>query len=94
LGFFSLLQRRADPVRESAADRIRSWAYVFLCLGEADSLTISQIQCNDTICPGTETIILVLRKHSKTQAVKIKKPLVEVTEQDTISALENVKFHH
>lgn len=50
-------------------------------------LTVSEIECLDPSCPGTETVILVMAPGLRTRAAKIAGPIPEVTEQDVRSAL-------
>lgn len=54
-------------------------------------IRISQIECTDIHCPGLETIILIMSECIKTQALKIKKPLEEVTIDDINEALIDFK---
>lgn len=77
---------RKKPARDAAAlERVRGWCLATLA-GEAD-LTISEVDCADPACPGLETFILVMRTGEATQAAKIRKPLVEITEADVQEAL-------
>lgn len=55
-------------------------------------VTVSEIVCLDPSCPGTETVILVMLPGRKTQAAKITKSAVEVTEPDVRAALLEAGF--
>lgn len=73
---------------EPARNRIRNWAAEILGEERPLTLTISEIDCGDPACPGLETIILVMREGEATQAVKIRKPMEEVTKQDLREAMQ------
>lgn len=51
-------------------------------LGEDDGLSITQIACSHPECGDAETAILIFKEGEKTKAVKILKPLSEVTLDD------------
>lgn len=73
---------------EAARANIRRWAEAVLGHPERLVLTISEVECPDPACPGFETFILVMREGEATQAVKVKKPLAEVSEADVREALK------
>jgi hypothetical protein len=75
-----------DPARA----RIKEWAIAALGDAETLGLTLSEIDCGDPICPGLETIILVMREGEATQAVKIRKPMSEISQADVNEALRYV----
>lgn len=80
---------RKKPARDEAAlARIRVWAGRALENPAGLDLTISEVDCADPACPGLETFILVLRQGEATQAVKIRKPIAEITEPDVIEAVQ------
>ena len=73
-----------DPV---AAAAIKAW--VLSALGEKDiEVTVSEIVCNDLSCPGTETIVLVLRPGQPTKALKFSEPMDSVRQQHVTRALQ------
>jgi hypothetical protein len=76
-------KQKDDPARK----RVRGWALGILGDDPAPALTISEIDCGDPACPGLETIILVMREGEATQAVKIRKPLNDITEADLGEAM-------
>lgn len=78
---------RRKTNQEPARQRVRDWALAILATDPAPVLTISEIDCGDPACPGLETIILVMREGEATQAVKIRKPLNEITEPDLGEAM-------
>lgn len=58
-----------------------------LALAPGSELTVSEITCYDPDCPGTETVILVMRPGQRTVAAKIGEPAADVTEQALRAAL-------
>lgn len=87
MGLFSLFSRKRDPAHEAAQAQVRGWAWEALALGSDDALTVSQIECDDGLCPGAETVLLIMRKGQRTQAVKIPKFLLDVSEDEVHEAL-------
>lgn len=79
--------RRKPPRDAAALARIRAWASAALGGPAGLDLTISEVECADPACPGLETFILVLREGEATQAVKVKKPIAEITEADIAEAM-------
>ncbi|MCZ8185376.1 MAG: hypothetical protein O9308_03275 [Beijerinckiaceae bacterium] len=77
--------RKKPPRNAEALERVRGWCLSALG-GEAD-LTISEVECADPACPGLETFILVMRPGEAMQAAKVRKPLVEIAEDDIDEAL-------
>lgn len=75
-----------DETRTALADGLKRRLRDHLRLDAADELTVSEIACPDPACPGTETVILVLRARRRTLALKIAKPMAEI-EGDDIAAL-------
>lgn len=79
----SFKRRRPD---EDAMERIKGWTRAALSLGEG-ALAVNEIVCADPACPGYETVVLIMAPGQRTRAVKVPKPLAEVTEQDIRDAL-------
>ncbi|KAF0229449.1 MAG: hypothetical protein FD175_1787 [Beijerinckiaceae bacterium] len=79
--------RRKLPRDEAALARLRAWVSAALGDPAGLDLTISEVDCADPACPGLETFILVLRSGEATQAVKVKKPIAEITEADVVEAV-------
>jgi translation elongation factor EF-Tu-like GTPase len=74
-----------------AAARIKQWVRDAL---EQDpqkqediTVTVSEIDCNDAACPGTETIILIMRPYHTTKAIKLSKLMDMVEEDEVIKAV-------
>jgi hypothetical protein len=51
------------------------------------AIAVNEILCNDPGCPGIETVVLVMIPGQKTRALKVQKPLAEVTEADVAAML-------
>jgi len=75
------------PDRE-AVERVKRMARAALAASPETSFAVNEIACNDPGCPGIETVILVMEPGKKTRAVKVQKPLDDVTEQDILTALD------
>lgn len=73
------------PDRE-AVERVKGLARTALAASPETSFAVNEIACNDPGCPGLETVILVMEPGQKTRALKIQKPLDEITEQDILTA--------
>jgi len=89
MGLFSLGARR-DPARAETIRRIAALVRAELGLGDADSVTVSEIACGDPACGGAETVILVMRRGQRTRATKVSKSLALVTDSEIVAALEAV----
>src|SRR4051812_13994584 len=72
-GFF----RKPSPEERQRSDAVKAMVREILGLGAEVTVSVSEIQCGDVTCPGTETVILVLQKGLKTRAYKIQAPLLE-----------------
>ncbi|MCA0406659.1 MAG: hypothetical protein LCH39_10975 [Proteobacteria bacterium] len=86
--FKNPFRKKPDAAADTARANIRAWAEEVLGSPEGLALTISEVECPDPACPGFETFILVMREGEATQAVKVKKPLAEVSEADVREALK------
>jgi hypothetical protein len=88
MALFGRFSKKVDPAEAAARERIRSWVEAALGSEPPLTLTISEIDCADPTCPGLETIILVMRAGEATQAVKLRKPMIEASEQDVREAVK------
>ena len=71
-----------------AVERVKDLARRVLPVPAETAFAVNEIACNDPSCPGIETVILVMEPGRKTRALKVAKPLDEVTEQDIRDALD------
>lgn len=62
--------------------RIREWLRRALKCGEDVRFAVNEIACADPGCVGTETVVLVMAPGEKTRALKVLKPMDQVTELD------------
>ena len=76
-GFF----RKPAPQERAQADAVKAMVREILKLSEDVTVSVSEIQCGDASCPGTETVILVLQKGVKTRAFRVQMPLMEVARE-------------
>ena len=88
MALFGSLFGKRPPRDEAAVANIRQWVASALDNPEGLDLTISEVECPDPACPGLETFILVMRAGEATQAAKIRKPIVEITEADVADAVK------
>lgn len=86
--FNNPFRKKPSGTQSVAREHLRAWAQNALGNPEGLALTISEVECPDPACPGMETFILVMRAGEATQAVKVKKPLAEVSEADVREALK------
>jgi len=71
-----------------AVERVKDLARAALQATPDTALAVNEIACNDPGCPGIETVILVMQPGQKTRALKVPKPLDDVTEQDNRAVLD------
>ena len=83
---FGLFRKPSQADRDKAA-AIKQMVREILDLGEETTISVSEIQCGDAACPGTETVILVMQLGVKTKAYKVLAPLVEVERVQVEQAL-------
>ena len=74
---FGLFRKPSQAERDRSA-AIKDVIREIMALGEDATLSVSEIQCGDVSCPGTETVILVMRPGSRTLAYKVMAPLLEI----------------
>ncbi len=88
------------PRDPAAAERIKLWVRTELrqnpdlslpegspIMPDAVAVTVSEIDCNDPSCPGTETVILIMLPYKTTRAIKVSKTMDRVVEADVIDVM-------
>ena len=70
-----------------AAERLKAQVRATLGLPETAAIAVNEIICADPACPGTETVILVMKPGEKTRAFKLQMAMGEVTAQALAEAL-------
>lgn len=81
----------AKAEAKAAAERLKGQVRVLLSLPENAAVAVNEILCADPSCPGTETVILVMKPGAKTQAFKLQMAMAEVTEEALAEALDAPK---
>ncbi|PTM40775.1 hypothetical protein [Bosea sp. 124] len=69
--------------------RIKGLMREALGLSDAVAIAVNEILCADPACPGTETVILMMKPGEKTRAFKLQMAMAEVTPealQDLLTA--------
>jgi hypothetical protein len=79
--------RRPSPADAAVRDAILTWVRAVAGLGAEAVIKVNEIVCADPACPGMETVLLLMPAGGATRAVKISKPMAEVTEDDVRRAL-------
>jgi hypothetical protein len=74
---FGLFRKPTRAERDKAA-AIKLHVRAVFGLGEETIVSVSEIQCGDASCPGTETVILIMQPGVKTKAYKVLAPLLDV----------------
>jgi hypothetical protein len=78
-------RRKSSNRRRDAALELKLHALTVI---NADTVvSISERDCGDPGCGGARTIVLVMHPRRPTEAVKIDKPLEQVTQSDLTDAL-------
>ncbi|NEU12291.1 hypothetical protein G3T14_09110 [Methylobacterium sp. BTF04] len=78
---------RRPPTDQGARMAVADWVRALGGFDAAVVIKVNEIVCADPACPGTETIILVLVPGRPARAVKVARPVSEVTQADVALAL-------
>ena len=81
------LFRKPTAEERARTEAVKGWVRHHLAVGPETTVSVSEIDCGDAACPGTETVILVMRPGLRTRAYKVQAPLIEVDAQKVIDAL-------
>ena len=84
-GLFGRDKREAAGADASA--RIKQQVRELLGLPDSAVIAVNEILCADPACPGTETVILVMKPGEKTRAFKVQMGLAELTPEALAAAL-------
>jgi hypothetical protein len=84
-GLFGKDKRQAAGA--DAAAQVKRQVRELLDLPENAVIAVNEILCADPACPGTETVILVMKPGEKTRAFKVQMGLAELTEEALAQAL-------
>jgi len=84
---FFFNRRGQDPDIADASRRLTRDVREILALTEDDGVTVSEIACSHPECGDAETVILIMRLGQRTEAVKVLKPMAQVSTDDLRHAL-------
>lgn len=84
-GLFGKDKREAAGA--DAAAQVKRQVRELLGLPENAVIAVNEILCADPACPGTETVILVMKPGEKTRAFKVQMGLAELTPEALAGAL-------
>lgn len=88
-GLFGKGKREAAGA--DAAAQVKRQVRDLLALPENAVIAVNEILCADPACPGTETVILVMKPGEKTRAFKVQMGLAEVTPEALAQALSGAQ---
>ena len=88
-GLFGRDKREAGA--PDAAAQVKRQVRALLGLPENAVIAVNEILCADPACPGTETVILVMKPGEKTRAFKVQMGLAEVTTEALAEALSEAR---
>ena len=87
---FGLFGRdKREAAGADAAAQVKRQVRDLLGLPESAVIAVNEILCADPACPGTETVILVMKPGEKTRAFKIQMGLAELTPEALVQALSD-----
>ena len=88
---FGLFGRdKRDAAGADAAAQVKRQVPELLALPQNAVIAVNEILCADPACPGTETVILVMKPGEKTRAFKVQMALAELTPEALSQALSAV----
>lgn len=73
---------------KEASNRVKRWVRQILALPHETVVTVSEINCRDTKCPGVETAILIMEAEKATRLIKIPCSLNDLHLDDLHAALQ------
>jgi hypothetical protein len=80
-------RRKSSNRRRDAALELKLHALTVINADDDTVVSISERDCGDPGCGGARTFVLVMHPRRPTEAVKIDKPLEQVTQSDLTDAL-------
>jgi hypothetical protein len=87
-GLFGRNEARKGDEAKAVAESLKVQVRAVLDLSETAAVAVNEILCADPSCPGTETVILVMKPGAKTMAFKLQMAMVEVTAEALAEALD------
>ena len=87
---FGLFGRdKREAAGADAAAQVKLQVRELLGLPENAVIAVNEILCADPACPGTETVILVMKPGEKTRAYKLQMAMAEVAAEALAEALRS-----
>jgi hypothetical protein len=81
------IPRKTSNRRNDAALELKVQVRTLINADDDTVVSVSERDCGDPGCGGTRTIVLMMHPGRTTKAVKIDKPLEQVTQSDLADAL-------
>jgi hypothetical protein len=79
--------RKTSNHRRNAVRELKEYARTAINADDETVVSISERDCGDPGCGGARTILLIMHPRRPTEAVKIDKPLEQITQTDLSGAL-------
>ncbi|BCB17680.1 hypothetical protein [Bosea sp. ANAM02] len=79
----------AKAEARALAERLKAQVRELLGLPETAAVAVNEIICADPACPGSETVILVMKPGKKTRAYKLQMAMAEVTPEALAEVLRS-----
>jgi hypothetical protein len=79
--------RKTSNRRRDAALRLKEHARTVINADDETVVSVSERDCGDPGCGGARTIVLIMHPRRPTEAVKIDKPLEQITQTELSDAL-------
>jgi hypothetical protein len=79
--------RKTSNRRSDAALELKAHARTAINAGDETVVSVSERDCGDPGCGGARTIVLIMNPGRPTVAVKIDKPLEQITQTELCDAL-------
>jgi hypothetical protein len=79
--------RKISNRQSDAALELKAYARTAINADDETVVSVSERDCGDPGCGGARTIVLLMHPRRPTEAVKIDKPLEQVTQSDISDAL-------
>jgi hypothetical protein len=79
--------RKTSNLQWNVVRKLREHARTAINADDETIVTISERDCGDPLCGGARTIVLIMHPRRPPAAVKIDKPLEQITQKDLYTAL-------
>jgi len=79
--------RKTSNHQWNVVRELKEYARTAINADDETIVTVSERDCGDPVCGGARTIVLIMHPRRPTEAVKIDKPLEQITQTDLSDAL-------